>query len=63
MLNPQQFSPGGVSQSKFDDVLCEIMLIYYIIAGERQYEGRKDVYDSNFSLNNFNLLVKCLGNF
>lgn len=53
MLNPQQVSPGGVSQSKFDDVLCEIMLIYYIIAGERQYEGRKEVYDSNFSLNNF----------
>lgn len=58
LLNPQFFSPRGVSQSKFDDVLCEIMLIHYITAGERQHEGRNDVYPSNFSLNIFNLVVK-----
>lgn len=55
-LNPQHFIPGGVSQSKFDEVFCGIMLIYYITTDERRHEGRKELH-----LKNFNLLVKYLG--
>lgn len=55
LLNPQHFSPGGVSQSKFDEVFCGIMLICYITADERRYEGRKGLH-----LKKFYLLVKYL---
>lgn len=55
LLNTQHFSPGGVSQSKFDEVFCGIMLIYYITADERRHEGRKEL-----NLENLNLLIKYL---
>lgn len=55
LLNPQHFSPRGVSQSKFDEVFCGIMLIYYITADERWHEGRKELH-----LKRFNLLFKYL---
>lgn len=55
LLNPQHFSPGGVSRSPFDEALCGIMLIYYITADERLHEGRKK---RKLNFKKFNLLVK-----